>query len=155
MGAAQSVEDKVREIAAPIAASLGLELAGVEFTSGHGARILRVYIDKPGGVTVDDCSEVSRELSAALDVEDPIPQRYTLEVSSPGLDRLLFGEKDFIRFTGRKVRIKTKAPMEGRKNFHAVINGVGNGCVLVTDVDGKDCEIPLANIEKARLEVEL
>ncbi|MEK6791579.1 MAG: ribosome maturation factor RimP [Deltaproteobacteria bacterium] len=153
--AAQSVEDMVREIAAPIAASLGLELTGVEFTSGLGARILRVYIDKPGGITVDDCSEVSRDLSAALDVEDPIPQRYTLEVSSPGLDRVLYGEKDFMKFTGRKVRIKTKAPIEGRKNFHAVIAGVGNGCVLVTDADGKDCKIPLANIEKARLEAEL
>ena len=71
------------------------------------------------------------------------------------MDRVLYGEKDFMKFTGRKVRIKTKAPIEGRKNFHAVIAGVGNGCVLVTDADGKDCKIPLANIEKARLEAEL
>lgn len=151
----EGLEDKIRALATPVVEGLGMELVDVVYTTEHGARVLRVFIDKPGGVTVDDCSDVSHELSTILDVEDPIPQRYMLEVSSPGLDRPLIKEKDFIRYIGRKVRIKTKEPLEGRRNFKAAIDSVEGGCVSVTDFDGKKFEIPLSSIDKAKLEIEI
>ncbi|MBI5642422.1 MAG: ribosome maturation factor RimP [Deltaproteobacteria bacterium] len=150
----EGLEDKLKAIAEPVLESLGLELVDLVFTTEHGRRILRVFIDKPGGVTVDDCGGFSREFSTILDVEDPIPQRYVLEVSSPGLDRPLLSEKDFVRFTGKKAKIKAREAIDGRKNFKAVIDGVEGGKVLVTDFDGKKFEIPLSSIDRARLEVE-
>lgn len=151
----EGLEGKLMALAQPVVDGLGMELVDVAFVTEHGRRVLRVTIDKPGGVTVDDCGDVSRELGTILDVEDPIPQRYTLEVSSPGLDRPLLSEKDFIRFTGKKARIKTREAMEGRKNFKATIEAVEGGRVKVTDFDGKVFEIPLSNIDRARLEVEI
>lgn len=148
------LEDKIKTLAEPVAQSLGLELVDVTYTTEHGKRILRIFIDKQGGVTLNDCSDLSRELSTVLDVEDPIPQSYVLEVSSPGLDRPLIKEQDFIRFQGKKAKIKAKAPIEGRKNFKAVIDGVEDHEVLVTDFDGKKFRIPLSNIDKAKLEIE-
>ena len=101
-------EKRIEEIAAGLLPSLGLELVEVEYKrEGHGM-VLRLYIDRPGGVTLDDCSEVSRELSALLDVEDVIPGRYTLEVSSPGLNRPLTKEADYLRSIGRLVKIRTR-----------------------------------------------
>lgn len=151
----EGLEEKIRQLAEPVASALGLELVDVVYTSEYGRKILRIFIDKPGGVTVDDCSDVSRELSTILDVEDPIPQRYTLEVSSPGLDRPLKNELDFLRFMGRKARIKTREPLDGRKNFKAVIEGVEGGVVHVTDFDGKKFDIALSIIDKAKLEIEI
>lgn len=151
----EGLEGKLMALAQPVVDGLGMELVDVAFVTEHGRRVLRVTIDKPGGVTVDDCGDVSRELGTILDVEDPIPQRYTLEVSSPGLDRPLLSEKDFIRFTGKKARIKTREAVEGRKNFKATIEAVEGGRVKVTDFDGKVFEIPLSNIDRARLEVEI
>lgn len=150
----EGVEGKVRSLAQPVVEGLEMELVDVAFVTEHGRRVLRVTIDKPGGVTVDDCAEISRELGTILDVEDPIPQRYSLEVSSPGLDRPLLNENDFKRFAGRKARIKTREPIEGRKNFKAVIDSVEGGRVRVTDFDGKVFDIPLDHIDRARLEVE-
>lgn len=149
------IEDKVKAIAEPIVVSLGLELVTVEFLTEAGSRILRVYIDKPGGIAVDDCADVSHELSAALDVEDPIHQRYSLEVSSPGLDRPLVKEADFVRFAGKKANIRTKAALEGRRNFKVVIEGASDGRVMAADSEGRRIELEIANIEKARLEVEI
>ncbi|MDP2690128.1 MAG: ribosome maturation factor RimP [Deltaproteobacteria bacterium] len=151
----EGLEGKLMALAQPVVDGLGMELVDVAFVTEHGRRVLRVTIDKPGGVTVDDCGDVSRELGTILDVEDPIPQRYTLEVSSPGLDRPLLSEKDFIRFAGKKARIKTREAVEGRKNFKATIEAVEGGRVRVTDFDGKVFEIPLSNIDRARLEVEI
>lgn len=150
----EGVEGKVRSLAQPVVEGLEMELVDVAFVTEHGRRVLRVTIDKPGGVTVDDCAEISRELGTILDVEDPIPQRYSLEVSSPGLDRPLLNENDFKRFAGRKARIKTREPIEGRKNFKAVIDSVEGGRVRVTDFDGKVFDIPFGHIDRARLEVE-
>ncbi len=151
----EGLEDRIRGLAEPVAEGLGLEFVDVVYTTEYGKRILRVFIDKPGGVTIDDCSNLSRELGTVLDVKDPIPQSYTLEVSSPGLDRLLTKEKDFFRFAGKKVKIRTKEALEGRKNFKATITGAENGKVLLKDADGRDWEIMLSNIEKARLEIEI
>ena len=151
----EGLEDRIRGLAEPVAEGLGLEIVDVIYTAEYGKRILRVFIDKAGGVTVEDCSNLSRELGTVLDVEDPIPQSYALEVSSPGLDRLLTKEKDFKRFTGKKVRIRTKEALEGRKNFKATITGSDDGRVLIKDADGRVWEILLSNIEKARLEIEI
>ncbi|HBG45459.1 MAG TPA: ribosome maturation factor RimP [Deltaproteobacteria bacterium] len=151
----EGVEDRIRQLAQPVADGLGLELVDVSFASEHGRRVLRVYIDKPGGITVHDCEQVSREFSTILDVEDPIPQSYNLEVSSPGLDRPLKTERDFARYAGRRAKIKTMEAIDGRRNFKAVIDEVRDGTVLVTDFDGKKFMIAVSNIEKARLEIEI
>lgn len=151
----EGIEERIGALVAPVAVSLGLELVDVEFTSEHGRRVLRIYIDKPGGVTVDDCERVSKELGTILDVDDPIPQSYNLEVSSPGLDRPLKTEKDFTRFTGKRARIKTREPIDGRRNFKAVIESAGGGEIKVTDFDGKVFMIAISNIDKAKLEIEI
>lgn len=152
----EGLVERLWELVEPVAEGLGLEVVEVEYTFERGGRLLRVYIDKPGGVTIDDCSDLSREFSTILDVEDPIPERYSLEVSSPGLDRPLVKEGDFERFAGRKAKIKTREPIEGRRNFKVTIEGMGEGSsVVVVDADGKRWAIPLAIIEKARLEAEL
>jgi ribosome maturation factor RimP len=150
-----TVVERVKALAGPITGAFGLELVDVAYVTERGRRVLRVYIDKPSGVTVDDCGDVSKELGAALDVEDLIPWSYDLEVSSPGLDRPLSGEKDFLRFVGRKARIRTKEPVSGRKNFRATIEGAGDGRVIITDADGARWVLDIVNIEKARLEIEM
>lgn len=150
----EEIEGRIRPLAEPVAEGLGVELVAVDYTSEHGRKILRVYIDKPGGITVDDCEKLSRELGTVLDVEDPIPQSYNLEVSSPGLDRPLKTEKDFERFAGRRAKIRTRTPVDGRRNFKASIDSVGAGVVQVTDFDGKKFSIAVSEIEKAKLEIE-
>ncbi|MFL5434230.1 MAG: Imm1 family immunity protein [Myxococcales bacterium] len=114
MGRKEEILEKVRNIAAPLAAAEGLELVDVEFAGAGGHPTLRLYIDKAGGVSLDDCTHVSRALSAALDVEDPIQGSYELEVSSPGLDRPLRTAEHFQRFAGENVRVKTYGPLEER-----------------------------------------
>lgn len=149
------VERRVEAVAEPILQSLGLEFVCAEYLTEHGRRILRLYIDKPGGVTLDDCADVSRELGAALDVEDPISQRYIMEVSSPGLDRPLVKESDYVRFAGKKADIRTKEALEGRRNFKVTIDGAADGVVVVTDSEGRRWDLALANIDRARLEIEI
>jgi len=149
------IEDRIIALASPVAEGFGLELVDVTFTSEFGRRILRICIDKPGGVTVEDCEKVSRELGTVLDVEDPIPQNYNLEVSSPGLDRPLKTEKDFARFSGKRARIRSKEPIDGRRNFKATIDSVSNGEVSVTDFDGRKFTIAISNIDRAKLEIEI
>jgi ribosome maturation factor RimP len=125
---------------------MGYELAGIE-RSGKG-RLLRVYIDKPGGITVDDCAAVSHQVSRVLEVENVGYDR--LEVSSPGLDRLLRGERDFVRFSGHKVRIKTRTPIEGQRNFVGVVREAGAGR-LQLEVEGRPLALEIGNVETARL----
>ncbi|MEK6758413.1 MAG: ribosome maturation factor RimP [Deltaproteobacteria bacterium] len=149
------MEERIRALAQPVAESLGLELVDAHFATDSGRKVLRVYIDKPGGVSLDDCAGMSREFSTVLDVNDPIPQRYSLEVSSPGLDRPLKKEADFERFMGRRARIRSREAIEGRRNFNAVIDSVDGANILVTDFDGKKFVLTISNIEKARLEVDL
>jgi ribosome maturation factor RimP len=135
---------------------MGYELVGVEyFQRGRGSAVLRVYIDhqngdREKGITLDDCSAVSHQLSGALDVEDPVAGHYDLEVSSPGLDRPLFTIEQFERFRGHKARIKLAAKLDGRRKLDGLLAGVRNEVVLL-DVDGETREIPLAMVESARL----
>jgi len=134
----------------PSVTALGFELVSVELVGSGNDRILRVYIDHPDGITVDNCADVSRQVSAVLDVEDPVPGAYVLEVSSPGLDRPLVKQADFERFAGSLVKVRTREPVLGRKNFTGLLSEVAGDNVVV-EVDGEPYEISLANIERARL----
>jgi len=157
---------RLRAAAARIAASYGLEIFDLQFRRESIGWVLRVILDRNGpastgpaddGVTIDDCRHVSVDLSALLDVEEDLTagleQKYTLEVSSPGLDRPLRGEADYRRFTGRLAKIVTSAPVDGQSHFAGRLSGVDDGVVLVAE--GKRTHrVPLAAISRARLEVE-
>ncbi len=132
----------------------GFELVHVELGGRGRLGLLRVYIDSPGGVGVDDCATVSRQLSAVLDVEDLLPGQYVLEVSSPGLDRPLVRVEDFERFAGRTVKLRTLRPLEGRRNFTGRIAGTAGDHVLL-DVDHGRIDLPFELIDQARLVPEL
>jgi ribosome maturation factor RimP len=134
---------------APIGA-LGYEVVELEFHPQGRGGLLRVFIDKEGGVTVDDCEIVSRQVSAVLDVEDPIPGAYTLEVSSPGLDRPLRKAADFARFAGQQARIELSLPIEGRRRFAGPLKGCEADEVLI-EVDGVLHKLPLSGIVRANL----
>ncbi len=154
MGRKEEILEKVRQLAAPLAAEEGMELVDVEFGGGGGRQILRIYIDRQGGVSLEDCTSVSRALSAALDVEDPLQGSYDLEVSSPGLDRPLRTPEHFQKYAGEKVRVKTFGPLpecENRKTFVGILKGYENGKVVV-DVDGKVFNVPHGQVSKANVE---
>ena len=141
----QSIVKQVEGLVEPILEQMGYELVDVE-RSGRG--MLRVFIDKPQGITVDDCQVVSNQLTRLFMVENVDYDR--LEVSSPGLDRVLKKEADFVRFAGQKVQLKLRMPIAGRKNFAGIIGDVNDG-VLQLDMDGSQVAIELSNLDKARL----
>lgn len=154
MGRKEDILEKVRQVAAPLAAQEGLELVDVEFGGPGGRQTLRLFIDKEGGVSLDDCTSLSRAVSAALDVEDPIDGAYDLEVSSPGLDRPLRTPEHFQKYAGERVKVKTYAPIsetDNRKTFVGTLQGFEAGFVVV-DVDGKVFRIPHAQVSKANVE---
>ncbi len=131
--------------------SLGYELVGVEFqTGGKGGGLLRVYIDSENGISAEDCQKVSYQVSGLLDVEDPIPGHYTLEVSSPGLDRLLFRAEDFDRFAGQLVKLRLTYPVEGQRKFKGRLVGM-RGENVVIEGDEMEISLPFDQIEQARL----
>ena len=129
---------------------LGYELVGIEYHPRGRSSLLRVYIDAPDGVNVDDCERASRQISSALDVDDPIPGQYMLEVSSPGLDRPLFTAEHFQRFSGSRVKLRVSPPLDGRRNFSGVLVGMRDDAVVVVE-DDEEVAVPLQNIEQARL----
>jgi len=142
---------QIGELLAPAVQAMGYELVGVEYRSGSpGGSLLRVYIDNAQGITVDDCQAVSYQVSGILDVEDPIPGHYTLEVSSPGLDRLLFKRDDYERFTGSLVKLRLAFPLEGRRKYQGRLQGL-DGDNVVIDQDGDQISLPFDQIEQARL----
>lgn len=149
------LEDKAFELAEPVAQGLGLELVDVEYTSEDGQKILRVTIDKPEGINHEDCAGVSRELSTIFDVEDIVPDHYSLEVSSPGLDRRLKKREDFLEAVGKKIKLRTKELVLNRRNFLATVEAVGVSSVELKDIDQEFWTIEFDNIDKARLEVVL
>jgi ribosome maturation factor RimP len=131
--------------------SMGYELVGVEFqTGGTGAGLLRVYIDSEAGITADDCQKVSYQVSGVLDVEDPIPGHYTLEISSPGLDRMLFRKQDFDRFAGQLIKLRTVYPIEGQRKFKGRLLGL-QGENVIFEQDEMEISLPFDQIEQARL----
>jgi ribosome maturation factor RimP len=126
------------------------ELVHVEYQARTGSPVLRVYVDRPGGITLDDCAELSRRIGVLLDVEDLIPNQYVLEVSSPGIERPLFSERDYRRFRGREVRLTTIEKVENRRNFKGVIEDVGDGIVRL-NCEGRLYEIPISGIKRGNL----
>ena len=131
--------------------SMGYELVGVEFqTGGKGGGLLRIYIDNEAGITADDCQKVSYQVSGVLDVEDPIPGHYTLEISSPGLDRMLFRKQDFERFAGQLIKLRTAYPIEGQRKFKGRLLGL-QGENVVFEQDDMEISLPFDQIEQARL----
>ncbi len=131
--------------------SMGYELVGIEYQGGGKAgSLLRVYIDSEQGISADDCQKVSYQVSGVLDVEDPIPGHYTLEVSSPGLDRLLFKADDFRRFAGHVVKLRMVHPINGQRRFKGRLAGIEDGRVVL-EQEGEDISLPYEQIEQARL----
>lgn len=147
----KEIVERVEELLGPILEEEGLELVGVEFRRERSGWVLRVYIDKEGGVTLRDCVRVSRELGELLDVEDFIPYSYHLEVSSPGINRPLRKREDFERFRGEWAKVRVSEPIEGRRNFRGRIIGC-EGEELLLSVEGKVLGISLSNIVKANLD---
>jgi ribosome maturation factor RimP len=156
--------DKIQEIVERVAKSSGLELVDVDLRGGGKARMLRVFIDKPGGVTHDDCTNFSREVGTIFDVEDAVPGgSYTLEVSSPGLDRKLSKPAEFERFSGSVVKLMTREPVNGNRHFEGRLAWLGDGRIALELIgrkkskkheaqeDGATIEMDLANVEKANL----
>jgi ribosome maturation factor RimP len=158
----EAVAPRVQALAEPLARSLGLELVDIEYLREGPSWILRVFIDKPGGVNLDDCSSFSHALGPALDVDDVVGTAYSLEVSSPGLERPLKTPKDFERFAGKRIKVKTFAPLPmsgvaagpGQKNFQGILIGLKGDRVEI-EAEGKPVQIPLNAIAKAHLVADL
>jgi len=150
-----AIVQEVERIVHPLVKHEGLSLVDISFDREHRGWVLRIYLDKDGGVTLDDCVQVSKELGQLLDVGDVIPTAYSLEVSSPGLDRPLKKAEDFGRYVGRAVRIRANDYIGGRRNFRGELLGCADGKVLVRVAGSEVFEIPLVSIRKANLEIEI
>ena len=144
---------EIRQVVEPILHSQDLGLVDLEYQRESRGWVLRIYLDREGGVTLDECAEVSREVGAVLEVKDLIPNPYVLEVSSPGLTRSLRKPEDFNKYRNRLVKIKLYEPLEGRKNFKGTLLGLEDERVLM-DIEGRVYELPLQGIAKANLEIE-
>ncbi|HVC18478.1 MAG TPA: ribosome maturation factor RimP [Vicinamibacterales bacterium] len=158
--ATEEARERVRVAAARVAGTYGLDIFDVQLRREAIGLVVRVFIDRPGpaataeeSVSIEDCARVSRDLSAVLDVEDVLPQAYTLEVSSPGLDRPLRNADDFRRFTGRPAKVVATAAVDGQTAFRGRIEGVEDGAVRLRE-GSRQHRIPLALIARARLDVE-
>jgi len=158
--------ERIREIAKRVADSGGLEVVDVELRGGGKSRMLRIIIDKPGGVTHQDCADLSREVGTILDVEDAVPGgAYVLEVSSPGLDRKLVGPGDYERFTGSRVKLTTREPVKGNRHFEGRLESFHSGRLMLDLTPAKKktrssnaqekLEFELSNVEKANLVPEI
>ena len=146
-----SIVDKIEKLIKPTIESLGCELWGCEVHLNSKHALLRIYIDSQNGIGLEDCSKVSQAVSAILDVEDPIASAYSLEVSSPGLKRLLFKPEHFKRFIGSQIKLRLMAPENGRRNYSGYIKSVENNNVIIKLNDIEVLEIPVDRIEKANL----
>ncbi|WP_263259639.1 MULTISPECIES: ribosome maturation factor RimP [Pseudomonas] len=142
--------EQLQALLAPVVEALGYVCWGVEYISQGRHSLLRVYIDHPNGILVEDCEAVSRQVSGVLDVEDPITNEYTLEVSSPGMDRPLFTLVQFAAHVGEQVKVKLRSPFEGRRNFQGLLRGVEDQDVVV-QVDEHEYLLPIEMIDKANV----
>ena len=152
---ATEVEQRIREIAERVAQEHGLEFVHAEVGVLGRQTAMRIFIDKPGGVTHADCSTVSEHVGTILDVEDFIHSAYTLEVSSPGLERGLYRRADYERFAGQLAKLKTRQPINGQRNFRGRIIGVEDDTVLFDDNTNGRVSVPLEQIAKANLEIDI
>src|SRR5437762_4083762 len=146
--------DRIRRLIEEVVESQGYELVEAELKGGGTNSILRIFIDKPSGISHHDCELVSEQVGTVLDVEDLIPSSYTLEVSSPGLDRKLVKEGDYTRFDGKLARIQTRIPLNQQKVFRGRLQGLHDGKVRLESPQGDRMEIPLDVIQEARLEID-
>jgi ribosome maturation factor RimP len=145
---------KIEELTQQVTQSIGLELVEVEVKGGGNAGFVRIYIDKPEGVTHADCERVSRDVGALLDAEDLLPGHYTLEVSSPGVERKLNKPQDYQRFQGQKAKVTLREPVEGRRSFEGTIAGYADGRILLETEPGNTRELPFDQVRKANLKFE-
>jgi len=146
----ESVLKEIERLVEPVLAEMGIELVDMEYRSTQGRRVLRIYADRPTGINLDDCAMVSREIGNLLDVKDLLQHHYVLEVSSPGLNRPLKREKDFLRAIGQKVKVKTAVPVKGRRNFSGVLQSFENG-TLQLKLDDTVVQISEESVNKANL----
>lgn len=147
------IQQEIEQLVRPSIEAMNIELWGIEFLKQGRSGLLRIYIDKPEGVVIDDCEQVSRQVSALLDVNDPIPGQYQLEISSPGIPRPLFYPEQFARFIGEEVRIRLNQPLDGRKNISGMIRAVEGETLVLAEGD-VDTPFLFSNITKAHLTVE-
>ncbi|MEO8098179.1 MAG: ribosome maturation factor RimP [Acidobacteriota bacterium] len=150
-----TVVERIQAIAERVAASEGLEIVDVQLLGGGGHRMLRLYIDKPDGVSHADCELISQQVGTILDVEDIIPGgQYTLEVSSPGVERKLSRPRDFERFVGNKVKLVLRQPVENQRQWVGALSSYSDGILTLEPTPGKSVQIPLDQVEKANLKFE-
>lgn len=149
----QAVLSKIEEIAQRVAASEGLEVVEVELKGGGKNQFLRISIDKPEGVSHADCELISQQVGTILDVEDLVPGSYTLEVSSPGVERKLLKARDYERFQGKKARLTLRQPVENQRHWEGVLAGFSEG-IISLEANGKTIRFPLEQVEKANLKFE-
>ncbi len=149
----KEIVDQVRAIADPILLNEGMELVDVEYRRESKGWVLRLFLDKEGGVTLDDCARVSQEVGRSLDIEDVIQAPYTLEVSSPGLARRLRTEKDFTKYCHRLIKVRTLDPIENRRQFKGKLLGISENKIRI-EIDKAVLQIPLSNVAKANLEID-
>lgn len=150
-----SKTDDIEKLIAPLVLSDNMEIVDMQYVAEQGKRVLRVYLDKPGGIQLSDCESMSHKLGEILDTSNLLPETYVLEVSSPGLDRVLKKEKDFIKFKGNRVKITLFAPFEGQRNLSGNIVDAADGKVTVDDVSGKQVTLTIDKIARARLDPEI
>lgn len=151
MDVVKEIEQKIT----PLAEAEHMEVVDVQYVAEHGKKVLRVFLDKEGGIRIADCENMSAKIAALIEQENMLPDSYVLEVSSPGLDRVLKKEKDFVRFIGHKAKITVYAPIDGQRNFSGKILEAGKGSVTIDDVTGRKVSLSLDIIARARLEPEL
>ncbi len=145
-----SKQEQLKALIVPVVEGLGYLFWGLDYLSQGRHTTLRLYIDKEDGIALEDCEIVSRQISGVLDVEDPIPGEYTLEVSSPGMDRPLYTLAHFVRYIGEEIAVKLRVPFEGRRRFTGILNGVEGEDILVV-VDDHEYLLPLSSIDKANI----
>jgi len=150
-----SIIKQLEELLTPLLETEKLELVDLNIMPEHGKKVLRVFIDKEGGVNLGDCETWSGKIGTAVDASDIMRDNYVLEVSSPGMDRVLKKENDFIRFKGQKAKISVFEPIGGQRNFSGEILSAGNGLVTLKDITGKTVEIQIDKMARARLEPEI
>jgi ribosome maturation factor RimP len=144
------ITGKITDLAESVLDDLGFELVDVEYLSEHGRWVLRIYVDKEGGVTIDDCANLSREIGDLIDIKDVIEQEYVLEVSSPGLNRPLKKERDFARVIGKKIKIRMFAPVDGRRNFSGYLKDFQDQKLYI-EVEGELVNLSWKEVDKANL----
>jgi len=151
----RSIAERVEDIASKTLANSDIELVHVEVAGVKREQVVRVYIDKAGGVTLDDCSAVSQRIEAMLDAEDFIPSKYVLEVSSPGIERQLYSLADFVKFTGQLAKVRLKTEIDGQKTFVGTINDVVGDTVTFDDRTRGEVKFAYDSVEKANLKIDL